>query len=214
MHASEKVFAIPEILELILIHLDTYELYSLQRTNGSFRQVISGSHVIRRKMLLMPTEDALPVTVNPLLPGERRMRVLPQQLLEYWSSRLRLVTPAVCLYFLPSGNDGIRPLGFWIVYTYSALREMRRVPRNGTWRNMVVMNRPGTIAVWVGPNAYDRWSIEGGRQWTMGELMDHIWTKGEAMMVQIETRTKEIAVEKDYAATRRNQIQHSDCVCM
>ncbi|RMX75155.1 hypothetical protein D0869_11893 [Hortaea werneckii] len=70
------------------------------------------------------------------------------------------------------------------------------------------------MTLWLGPDVNDYWSIEGGRHWSLGELMDHIWSQGDLMMKRIEKRTQEIEVEKDRAATRRNQYEHSDCIIM
>ncbi|GAB1729299.1 hypothetical protein NU195Hw_Modified_144t1 [Hortaea werneckii] len=170
-------------------------------------------------MFLETQEDSTELLINPLLPSDNPLPQLPQQLLDWWSNHLRLSMPVVCLYYAPSSNGfqhtRSAPTGFWITYTYRVLAKLKRLRRrNASWRRMIIMTCPSKVAVWLGPDVNDYWSIEGGRQWNLGELMDHIWTQGDLMMKRIEKRTQEIEVEKDRAATRRNQYEHSDCIIM
>ena len=51
-NAAAKVFAIPELLEDILLHLDMKQLFSLQRVNSSFHGTIKKSSPLRQKMWL------------------------------------------------------------------------------------------------------------------------------------------------------------------
>ena len=219
MSATSQVFAVPELLELILQHIDFYQLYRLQRTNILFRNVIRDSKRLRQKMFLETQEDSTELLINPLLPSDNPLPHLPQQLLDWWSNHLRLSMPVVCLYYAPSSNGFHHtrnaPAGFWITYTYRVLAKLKTLRRrNASWRRMKIMTCPSKVAVWLGPDVNDYWSIEGGRHWSLGELMDHIWSQGDLMMKRIEKRTQEIEVEKDRAATRRNQYEHSDCIIM
>ncbi|KAI6880860.1 hypothetical protein KC363_g4392 [Hortaea werneckii] len=219
MTAASQVFTVPELLELVLQHIDYFQLYRLQRTNTLFRNVIRDSRRLRQKMFLDTQEDSTELLINPLLPSDNPLPQVPQQLLDWWSNHLRLSMPVVCLYYAPSPNGFQHtrntPAGFWITYTYRVLAKLKRLRRrNASWRRMTIMTCPSKVAVWLGPDVNDYWSIEGGRQWSMGELMDHIWSQGDLMMKRIEKRTQEIEAEKDRAATRRNQYEHSDCIIM
>ncbi|TKA32024.1 hypothetical protein B0A50_01270 [Salinomyces thailandicus] len=217
MAAATQVFAVPELLELILLPLDFPTLYRLKRVNRTFLNTLAGSRLLRRKMFLEAADGGRDVQINPLLPSKGRLPHLPQQSLDWWSQKLRLVMPAVCLYYKPSGTSGDgaarRTEGFWVMYTYRALQRLMRL-RGRSWRKMNVMDCAGTVAVWMGPDVKDCWNIEGGRQWKLGELMDHVWSIGESMLRRIEASVKALEAEEDRAAVRRNQIKHSDCVCM
>lgn len=54
--AAAKVFAVPELLESILLNLPLSRLFTLQRVNSTFKGVIGGSIAIRRRMFLEPSQ--------------------------------------------------------------------------------------------------------------------------------------------------------------
>ena len=49
--ASGRVFAITELLELILLEADTIQLFALQRVNSPFRDIIKTNKDLRKRML-------------------------------------------------------------------------------------------------------------------------------------------------------------------
>ena len=67
---AAKVFAVPELLENILLNLDLKQLFAVQAVNKDFQGVVSGSKDLKRKMFLLanedPTLEAMHLTLNPL----------------------------------------------------------------------------------------------------------------------------------------------------
>lgn len=63
-----EVFNIPELLELILQHLNYKQLFAVERVDSGFRSMLQTSKKLRRKMYLDPTAQPMP-TLNPLLRG-------------------------------------------------------------------------------------------------------------------------------------------------
>ena len=62
MTTESRIFAIPELLENILLHLPERDLLLAQRVNRSFRDVITASVHLQRKLFLtadMKSEDGL-----------------------------------------------------------------------------------------------------------------------------------------------------------
>ena len=55
--AASKVFAIPELLEMILLETDEIALFVLQSVNKTFHGMITGSTAIKSRMCLLPTAD-------------------------------------------------------------------------------------------------------------------------------------------------------------
>lgn len=65
--AATKVFAVPELLENILLNLPISRLFTFQRVNSTFKGVIGGSVAIRRRMFLEPTQIYNREDMNQLL---------------------------------------------------------------------------------------------------------------------------------------------------
>ena len=59
---ASKVFAIPELLENILIYTDTLQLFVLQSVNSTFQDTMRGSKEIRRRMCLEPKPEWRSIT--------------------------------------------------------------------------------------------------------------------------------------------------------
>ena len=87
--AAAKVFAVPELLEVILIEVgevDMKSLFVLQRVDTAFHDIIERSRKLRRIMFMEGTNeesDTEPI-LNPLCFGESINRVLRPATLTKW----------------------------------------------------------------------------------------------------------------------------------
>jgi len=65
--AATQVFGLPELLETILLHLDTKQLFAVQRVSQDFRDTNAGSKKLQRNMLLLAlTQQANSYVYPPL----------------------------------------------------------------------------------------------------------------------------------------------------
>ncbi|KAK3631236.1 hypothetical protein LTR56_017011 [Elasticomyces elasticus] len=73
MAAMARVFAIPELLEMILLHLkDTLQLFVLRRVNSTFRDIIKDSKALRYYFMVRTAHPTMwlpggAITFNPAL---------------------------------------------------------------------------------------------------------------------------------------------------
>ncbi|KAK4620223.1 hypothetical protein CLAFUW4_10943 [Fulvia fulva] len=74
--AAARVFAIPELLELILKNANPVQLFALQRVNTASKDVIADSKLIRRRMILEHTKNDMS-TAMTLLRDKAVLRALP-----------------------------------------------------------------------------------------------------------------------------------------
>ncbi|KAL4899342.1 hypothetical protein BDW74DRAFT_183876 [Aspergillus multicolor] len=69
----EKVFLLPELLEVVLTHLPQRDLLILQRVNQTWNSLITNNRTIQEKLFFKPTQPHaqsnkhFPITFNPLL---------------------------------------------------------------------------------------------------------------------------------------------------
>lgn len=133
------MFAIPEMLEAILIELGQQdyddsgmkELFVLQRVNSTFRDMIKSSPKLRRIMFMPGTdkESDIEPTLNPLCFDRRADRVLYPAILDLWDPESSADhTDASEVYHLL----------FFKVESKTVIKSLRhlRMSKPGSWREM------------------------------------------------------------------------------
>ena len=78
--AGAKVFAVAELLENILLHLGTRELFGILRVSKAFRDTAHGSQSLQRAMFLAGGEPEEGVVKGPMpntLLNEMRLPIFP-----------------------------------------------------------------------------------------------------------------------------------------
>lgn len=170
--APPKVFAIPELLEIILVGVGENNdlagiksLFVLQSVNSTFDNVIKNSPKLRRIMFKQGTDSKhdTEAVLNPLCFDESKQRILCPTRLYFW--------------------DPLWPVGFPASETQLAL-DLELVPgdslrprqsSNASWRTLKISRcfTPRTIAcaVITHDNICD---IRFSTHSTLGELMDQV----------------------------------------
>jgi hypothetical protein len=158
-----KVFAIPELLEHILVKLDVrypHQLFVMQRVNSTFKGVIESSKPIRQAMYLEASEeDGTIPKINPLIMTcrEEHPRVIflrPQEGAAkgtgVYDLRFEKREPADEGAF-QNDADGYPTTGYVrFPPTWN--------PAAGSWRKMVIWNKKRTTEVGAWPDG-----IRGGK---------------------------------------------------
>ncbi|KAK3696166.1 hypothetical protein LTR37_018068 [Vermiconidia calcicola] len=173
--AAAKVFAIPELLEHILLLVGEgtrYEdiatiqqLFALRRVNKEFYHTIRGSPKIQRAMYLLPSPvgdlatAGVPYTINPLLRG----RILD------------MATFAVAfrtLSIAPGDGTGSLIIESTFKDSMRFMTNIRLLPGT-SWRAMLLTSSPCSIEVRV-PVLFRKgqWSATLNGASTLGELID------------------------------------------
>ena len=121
------VFALPELFEMVMIHVDMKTLLLSQRVSTRFRDSIITSPRLLRKLWLLPQK------VNPELPPPKRML---NPLLYDKRLRLRLKD----LFLWPSKKPAID-------VHFHTLEGARRLPATGSWAGMILVQPHAPEAV-------------------------------------------------------------------
>lgn len=125
---ADEVFSIPELLELILLHLPKIDLFVAQRTSQAFATTIAGSPELQRKLFVSEylatcERDSLSQALSNYWTHRQQLYVLPFMWLE--EPHKRAENPRIVIdhsQSIPGENLG------W--------KGKKRVHATGSWRNM------------------------------------------------------------------------------
>lgn len=162
--AADKVFNLLELLEQILLNLDTQELFILQRVNGTFDALINTSKPIRRKMFLLvgPVEASSKDIENNIATVFNPLIELPQ------------VGLLDCRIYLEGARPGNKsPLGkICVERIEQKIRKSTRVPvctvKDASWRKTLLFSSPYAMQCEV--NVRCNWRLPNNWDYVVDEL--------------------------------------------
>ncbi|KAK4889740.1 hypothetical protein LTR27_011452 [Elasticomyces elasticus] len=202
MGPASRVFAIPELLEMILIHLkNTLQLFVLRRVNNTFYDILKDSKILRCYLMIRDPKMWGEITFNPALRSVEEMDKAwyPMDFQRWNKSKLQ--------WHLEIDWWG----GFW-GNEKSALSHLADQPMcaQASWREILLFE-DGDLAVelFMPNDESEPWydfEAEGGA--TMGWVVDHY-----AAELRREARSYFMARQKHQTDQRQTQ-QHHDTTIM
>lgn len=180
--AVTKVLSTPELIESILLHLDTRTLLTTaQRISPAFLAVITSSPRLQRTLFFRPSPSTTAFTPNPLLlwAFPCLMPVLPPQPHSLYQAPLHPST-----LFIPAGNYGRGPRDDNEILPmtdvrFDGRRNLSFTRKGASWRRMLLSQPPAVRVARVELKPDVIWKMvdlsgEGGLR--MGVLFDEVFT--------------------------------------
>ena len=172
--AAAKVFAMPELLEAILIEVGESEmksLFVLQRVDTTFQDTIERTRTLRRVMFKQGTnkESDTEPTLNPLLFNKSANRVLYPLLFREW-------VPHESWPMEFGGNEcEVSFLDF--IHATDVSQETKPRAANASWRTLKLCH--SITARWIDceiseQSVHKFFSFETDAHTTLGELADNL----------------------------------------